>query len=327
LVGFRESLLNVRPKKSSAKSDNIARIVRILFLLILTFASVLAESSNVPPLPYHPVENWAKLPGGWNLGECSGVAVDRDDNVWVFNRGPHPVIQFDRTGKMLQAWSDVPVKSAHGIRVDPQGNIWLIDVAGHKILKMSPQGRVLMVIGAVGDAPGDQTSKDAFNRPTNIAFAANGDFFVSDGYVNSRVARFNRDGDYLAQWGSKGTGDSQFNIVHDVVLDSKGRLLVADRENGRIQVFDQDGNLQKIWSELGGAWGLAYSPVEDAVYMADGKNDRLVKIDMEGRIIGILGSHGRTLGKFHFPHSVAIDSTGAIYVAEIRNWRVQKFVK
>lgn len=301
--------------------------MRTLIFFSLTLAAALAEGPSVPVLPYHAVDNWAKLPAGWNLGECSGVAVDRKDNVWVFNRGPHPVIEFDRTGKMLQAWSDVPVKSSHGIRVDPEDNVWLIDVAGHKVLKMSPQGRVLMIIGGVGDAPGDQTSKDAFNRPTNIAFGPNGDFFVSDGYVNARVAKFNKDGDYLKQWGSKGTGENQFNIVHDVVFDSKGRLLVADRENSRIQVFDQDGKLLKIWPDLGAAWGLAYSPKEDVVYMADGRNDRVVKIDMDGHITGVLGSHGRTSGKFHYPHSVAIDSTGALYVAEIRNWRVQKFVK
>ncbi|MDQ6676935.1 MAG: peptidyl-alpha-hydroxyglycine alpha-amidating lyase family protein [Acidobacteriota bacterium] len=301
--------------------------MRTLPLITLALATAFAESSKIPALPYHAVENWAKLPAGWNLGECSGVAVDRNDNVWVFNRGPHPVIEFDRTGKMLQAWSEVPVKSAHGIRVDPQGNIWLIDVAGHKVLKMSAQGRVLMVIGGVGDAPGDQTSKDAFNRPTNVAFAANGDFFVSDGYVNSRVVKFNRDGEYLKQWGSKGTGDNQFNIVHDVVFDSRGRLLVADRENARVQIFDQDGTLLNIWPDLGAAWGLAYSSMEDAVYLADGRNDRVVKLNMEGHITGVLGSHGRIPGKFNYPHSLAIDSTGALYVAEIRNWRVQKFVK
>ncbi len=140
-----------------------------LRILLLSTTLLFAQTPNAPPgppLPYHYVEGWAKLPAGWNLGECSGVAVDKKDNVWVFNRGPHPVIQFDRDGKMLQAWNEVPVKSSHGIRVDPDGNVWLIDVAGHKVLKMSPQGRVLMVLGGVGDAAGTQTSKDAFNRPT-----------------------------------------------------------------------------------------------------------------------------------------------------------------
>lgn len=294
-----------------------------LFLLTTIGSCLLAQ----PTLPYRPVENWAKLPAGWNLGECSGVALDRNDNVWVFNRGPHPVIQFDSTGKMLRAWSEVPVKSAHGIRVDPDGNVWLIDVAGHKVLKMTPEGHVLMVIGAVGDAAGTQTSKDAFNRPTNVGFAANGNFFITDGYVNSRVVEFTKGGEYVKQWGGKGTGDNEFNIVHDVVLDPRGRLYVADRENNRIQIFDQEGKFLGKWTTFGAAWGLAYYAPENAIYVADGRNDRVVKLNMEGQVIGTLGEHGKEPGKFHYPHSIAVDRTGAIYVAEIRNWRVQKFVK
>jgi DNA-binding beta-propeller fold protein YncE len=294
-------------------------------LLLLFTAAGLALAQG--PLPYHPLENWAKLPAGWNLGECSGVAVDKNDNVWVFNRGAHPVIEFDSAGKMLRAWSEVPVKSSHGIRVDPEGNIWLIDVAGHKVLKMSPEGRVLMVIGAVGDAAGNQTSTDAFNRPTNVGFAPDGNFFITDGYVNSRVAKFTAGGDYIKQWGAKGTGDNEFNIVHDIVLDSRGRLYVADRENSRIQIFDQEGKFLGKWTDIGAAWGLAYVARENAIYMADGRNDRVVRLNMEGQVTGTLGSHGKTAGKFHYPHSIAVDSTGAIYVAEIRNWRVQKFVK
>jgi sugar lactone lactonase YvrE len=289
---------------------------------------LLAQSPNSPKGPalhYHAVEDWAKLPAGWNLGECSGVAVDKDDNVWVFNRGPHPVIEFSKSGQMLRAWTEVPVKSSHGIRVDPAGNVWLIDVAGHKILKMSPEGRVLMAIGAVGDAPGTQDMKDAFNRPTNVAFGKDGGFFISDGYVNARVVRYSKDGDYLKQWGAKGTGDGQFDLVHDVVFDSRGRLYVADRNNWRIQIFDQDGKFLGKWANIGDPWGIDYVARENAIYMVDGQNDQLVRLNMEGQITGILGSHGKTPGKFHYPHAVAVDSTGAIYVAEIRNWRVQKF--
>lgn len=303
--------------------------IRMLCLSLLV-SLALAETPVVPvgpALPYHPVENWAKLPAGWNLGECSGVAVDKSDNVWVFNRGSHPVIQFNSSGKMLQAWNDVPVKSSHGIRVDPEGNIWLIDVAGHKVLKMSPSGHILMVIGAAGGAAGDQNAKYAFNRPTNVAFAADGSFFVTDGYGNSRVAKFTKDGDYIRQWGAKGTGDNEFNIVHDIVTDSSGKLYVADRENHRIQIFDQDGKFLGKWPNLGAAWGLAYVPRENVFYQSDGVNDQVIKVDKEGQVLGVLGGHGKAAGKFHYPHSVAVDSTGAIYVAEILNWRVQKFVK
>ena len=276
---------------------------------------------------YHTVDDWAKLPEGWYFGECTGVAVDKADNVWIFNRGPHPVMQFNSSGKMLQAWNEAPIKSSHGIRVDPDGNVWLIDVAGHKVLKMSPTGHLLMVLGAVGGATGDQNAKYAFNRPTNVGFAPDGSFFITDGYGNSRVVKYSKEGEYIKQWGSKGTGDNQFNIVHDIVVDKAGKLFVADRENHRIEIYDQEGAFLGQWPDLGAAWGLAYVPREDVFFLSDGVNDRVTKLDNKGKVLEVIGSHGKTPGKFHYPHSVAVDSTGAIYVAEVLNWRVQKFVK
>jgi len=127
--------------------------MRLLFPLILVSALPgLAQLKSGPPLPYHAVEGWAKLPAGWNFGETSGVDVDKNDNVWVFNRGAHPVVQLNKSGRMLQAWPDVPAKSSHGIRVDADGNIWTIDVAGHRLMKFTPAGALLMFIGSVGGA-------------------------------------------------------------------------------------------------------------------------------------------------------------------------------
>ncbi|MFN7996431.1 MAG: peptidyl-alpha-hydroxyglycine alpha-amidating lyase family protein [Bryobacteraceae bacterium] len=294
----------------------------------LAFACALpAQIKSGPPLPHKLVPDWPHLPKGWNLGECSGVAVDKQDNVWVFNRGAHPILQFDSAGNLLQSWPGEMVKSAHGIRIDRDGNVWAIDVQGNTILKFGPDGHLRMVLGGVGGAPGDNDSKDAYNRPTNVAFAPNGDFFISDGYGNSRVVKYNKDGDYLLHWGRHGTGDGEFNLVHDIVLDDSERLYVADRNNARVQIFDVNGKYLGKWTDVGVPWGLDYVSREKAIYMCDGVNGRVVKLSLDGQILGVLGSPGKAPGKFDFAHQIAVDSTGAIYVAEIKNWRVQKFAK
>src|SRR4029077_19942842 len=118
----------------------------LLALLAMPALLVCAELKSGPAMNYAVVDGWAKLPAGWNFGETSGVDVDKNDNVWVFNRGAHPVIEFDKSGKMLRAWSEVPLTTAHGIRVDADGNIWLIDVAAHRVMKFTPAGRLLMML-------------------------------------------------------------------------------------------------------------------------------------------------------------------------------------
>ncbi len=295
------------------------------FALFMASLPACGQLQSGPPLPHGLVEGWPQLPAGWNFGEVSGVDVDRNDNVWVFNRGPHPVIQFDRNGKMLQAWKDVPVKSSHGIRVDPGGNVWLVDVAGNAVIKCSPQGRVLMVFANAGGTPGNNGSRYAYNRPTSLAFHPNGDFYVSDGYVNSRIVRYHKDGTYVQHWGKKGAGDGEFDIAHDVAIDSRGRIYAADRNNSRVQIFDADGKFLAKWTDLGSPWGLYYTPREDMIYMCDGVNNRVIKVTLDGQVRGVLGGFGKAPGKFDFAHHLAVDSTGSIYVAEIRNWRVQKF--
>lgn len=296
-------------------------------VVLLALPCLAGELKTGPALPYKVVPGWAKLPKGMNLGECSGVTVDGRDHVWVFNRGNHPVIEFDQGGNMVQAWPDVKVVSSHGMRVSPDGSVWGVDVKGHVVFQYDRDGRIHMVLGARQGTPGANDSHDAFNEPTGIAFAPDGSFFITDGYVNSRVVKFNRDGEYLMHWGKKGTGDGEFNLVHDVVIDSRGLLYVADRTNQRVQIFDQQGKFLGKWTGIGAPWGLHYARSENAIYMCDGLNNRVVKLDMEGRVVGTFGSYGKAPGKLDFAHNIAVDSTGAIYVAEIKNWRVQKFVK
>jgi len=304
------------------------RLRSYVFLLFFVFAAMISVSGQLKtgaPLPHQVVKDWAKLPKGWNFGECSGVAIDKQENVWVFNRGSHPVIQLDRNGNFLQAWPDVVIKSSHGISVDAEGNIWCVDVKGHVVIKYNTEGRVLMILGNRQGTPGNNDSHDAFNEPTGVAFGKNGDLYISDGYVNSRVIKFNRDGEYITHWGRKGTGDGEFNLVHDVCLDSEEKVYVADRANSRVQIFDTNGKFLGKWTDVGQPWGLAYSRKENCVYMADGLNNRIVRLSLDGQIQGVLGSYGKTPGKLDFAHNIAIDSAGALYVAEIKNWRVQKF--
>ena len=292
-------------------------------------AEQLAKLKTGPPLPYKVVANWAQLPKGMNFGEASGVDVDRQGNVWVFNRGQHPVIQFDRSGKMLQAWNrdTFPVISSHGLRVGPDGNIWCVDVQGHVVFKLSPEGRVLMVLGNRQGVPGAGDSH-GFYQPTNVAFRPNGNVYVSDGYVNSRVVELTPQGDYLRQWGKKGSADGEFNLVHDVVVDSKARVYVADRTNERIQIFDENGKFLGKWTDIGAPWGLAYMPKEECIYMCDGKYNRILKLNMEGQVVGVLSSYGKAPGKVDYAHSIAVDPADAsLYTVEIKNWRVQKWVR
>jgi len=289
-----------------------------------------------PQLPYHLVAGWPDMPKGYNFGESSGVDVDKQDNVWIANRGAYPVMEFDKTGKFIQGWNDDTVRltssnthgtGAHGIRVDPDGNIWLVDVDGHLLHKYNQQGRRLMVIGTRQGTPSNNDSQVGFNRPTNLWFLPNRDFYVTDGYGNSRVIEFNKNGEYIRHWGTPGKGDSQFTLPHSVTVDSKGTVYVADRVNKRVQVFTPEGQFITKWTDVGQPWGLYYVAKENVIYMCDGLYNRITKISLEGKVLGQMGSFGKAPGKLDFAHEIAVDSQGSIYVAEIKNLRVQKWVR
>lgn len=295
-----------------------------LILLSAVCASLYAQIQTGPPLPYRAVEGWAHLPKGWNFGEVSAVDVDRNDNVWVFSDGPHPVIELDRNGKFLQAWPEFLGKKPHGLRVGPDGNIWTVDLESHRVMKWTPDGRFIMLIGTGSPAP-DNNAKYAFNRPANLNFGPQGDLFVADGYGNSRVVHYSKDGEYLGQWGTKGSGDGEFNLVHDIAFDSQGRIYVADRLNQRVQIFDAQFRFLGKWTDLGTIQGLYYVKREDVLYMCD-LNARVLKVNLDGKVLGTIGSFGKSPGKIDVPHYIAVDSTGAVYVADFRNWRIDKFV-
>ncbi|MBI4658212.1 MAG: 6-bladed beta-propeller [Verrucomicrobia bacterium] len=293
----------------------------VLATCFLTAATGLGDD-KWPELPYKLVADWPALPAAWNFGEVPGVAVDAKENVYVFNRSPHPLMQFTSSGKFLRSLLEGMVTSAHGVRIDHEGNIWVADHNGHTVLKLNPAGRIMMVLGR-RDTPG--TTEMNFNRPTDVAVAPTGEIYVSDGYGNSRVMKFSRDGRFLAQWGKKGSAPGEFNLPHSIVLDAAGQVYVADRENHRIQIFTPDGKFVKEWKGFGSPWGLAIAP-NGEIFMADGYANRVLKLAPDGRVLGALGSPGKLPGQFAYAHHLAVGKRGELYVAEILNWRVQKFV-
>ena len=293
----------------------------LVLLAVLTVAVPVPAESDFPSMRYEVDPDWPLLPPGWNFGEVAGVAADNRGHVFVFHRGEHPIMEFAPDGRMVRSWGEGLFIRPHAVRVDPEGNIWTVDNDTHQVLKMDSSGRVRMVVGRYEQ--GGETEEN-FNRPTDVAFAPNGDFYVSDGYVNSRVVRFSKEGRYITAWGKKGDGEGEFNIPHTIAVDRQGRVYVGDRENYRVQIFDPDGNFLTQWRHVGAPWGLELRP-DDTLFIADGYNDRILKVTLEGKVLGAFGTNGRMPGELNFAHHLAIDPSGNIFVSEIKNQRAQKF--
>jgi sugar lactone lactonase YvrE len=274
-------------------------------------------------LSYEPVDGFFEVPAGKNLGEASGVAVAPDGHVFVFNRGPDPIMEFDAEGRYLRSFGHGIAPRPHGMRLDRHGNLWVTDVGTHVVLRLDREGRVTMVLGRHGRAGKE---KDLFDQPTDVGFGPNDEIFVTDGYGNSRVVKFDKDGNYVEEWGEAGNGPGQFKTPHTIAVDGgRNRVYVGDRDNFRTQVFDLDGNLVEEWTAPGAPWGFALAG-DGTLFMADGYAERVVHVSADGKALGALGGKGKGPGRFHFAHAVAIGGDGSLYVAEIRNWRVQKFV-
>jgi DNA-binding beta-propeller fold protein YncE len=207
------------------------------------------------------------------------------------------------------------------LRIDADDNIWTTDDGNQLVLKFDPSGNVLLVLGRLNLAA---EANWLFNRPTDVAFAKNGDIYVADGYGNSRVVKFDRDGNYIKAWGKYGTGPSEFNAPHSVAVDKEGRVYVADRENQRIQLFDADGNFIKQWKGIGYPYGLVITP-DQHVWMVDGGYDRIVELDQNGKILGAFGEPGHKPGQMGWGHYIAMGPDHTIYLADVLNWRFQAF--
>jgi len=296
---------------------------------------------------YQVVHGWPELPPGEILGQATGVDVDSKGNVWVFHRAgrewsePFPVEPINRatvwvfdgrTGRLLKSWGANTFVMPHGLTIDHDDNVWLTDVGLHQVFKFTPDGRQLLVLGEAR-VPGNDPRH--FNKPTDVAVARDGTFFVSDGYGNARVLKFAADGTLLLTWGSQGAGPGEFDLPHGIALDEQGRVLVADRSNARVQVFDQSGKFLGQWqgAQLGRPYAAAVGQ-KNRVFIADGGDqpkappDRagIAIVDADGQFITRFGRFGNYDGQFRLAHDIAVAKDGSVYVVDAWGQRVQKFV-
>ena len=353
------------------------RIAIVLGFLLCAPLGLLAQQA-APEIPFDSAPNVVKLPDNLYLGEVSGVAVNSKGHIFIFSRGSTTgpaysaaaaqLLEFDRDGKYIReighnlyAWS-----FAHMVKADPHDNIWVTDKGSDMVIKFTPEGRVAMVFGRKQEASDEETGPlkhpnpplpaepGRFRQVTDVAFDAADNTFISDGYINSRVAKVDKDGNWLKSWGERGNGPGQFNTPHSIAVDAKGNVYVSDRGNHRIQVFDGEGNfLRQIVIDVpvppgakpaignipgeaqlaagtftpGSPWTTCITPGPNQVlYSADAWPGRIYKLTLDGQVLGVLGESGKQLRQFGWIHELACPSENVLWVGELLNWRVQKLV-
>ena len=346
------------------------------WILVLWFLLSISLVAQQPPqIPYQSVSDFLKFPPDVYLGEVAGVAVNSQGHVFVFSRGgttgpaygagAAQLLEFGADGNFLReighhlyAWS-----FAHSVKIDKDDNIWVADKGSVMVIKFNPAGRVMMVFGRKQEASDEGTEPlrhpkpplppvdGMFRQVTDMAWDAAGNTYISDGYINSRVAKVDKDGNWLKSWGEPGDGPGQFNTPHSIAVDAQGRVYVADRGNRRIQVFDGEGKfLRQITIDVpvdpdarpaignkptattgamspGAPWTVCITPGPHPVlFSSDGYPGRIYKLTLDGKVLGVLGESGKQLKQFGWVHEIACPSETEIYVAELLNWRVQKLI-
>ena len=314
---------------------------------------------NTPQIPYDAV-SLPLMPEGHTIGETEGVALNSKKHLFVYTRsgntGPArgaqaaELFEFDQAGKYVKEWGQnaYGFSFAHAIRFDKDDNLWVVDEGSNMVMKFNPQGLVTMVLGRKDEAvdylerfleearhtdpaaitqPGSGAGRGGnFGRPTDVAFDTQGNIFVADGYNNSRVAKFTKDGDFVKSIGSRGTAPGQFNTPHTIASDAKGNIYVGDRGNSRIQVFDPDLNPVRMISNVRAPWAVCITPPnaqgQQFLFSADA-GGKIYKEDLEGHLLGWFGTIGKKVGQFYWVHEMHCVSENELYLGEAQNWRVQ----
>jgi DNA-binding beta-propeller fold protein YncE len=345
----------------------------IAVILFLAATPLLAQQPR--EIRFQAVLNFLKLPPDLYLGEATGVAVNSKGHVFVFSRGSTTgpayaaaaaqLLEFAPDGKFLReighhlyAWS-----FAHTVKVDMDDNIWVTDKGSDMVIKFNPEGRVAMVFGRKQEASDEGTEPlkhvkpplppvdGMFRQVTDVAWDTSGNTYISDGYVNSRIAKVDKDGSWLKSWGEPGDQPGQFNTPHSIAVDAQNNVYVADRGNRRIQVFDTNGKFLRQFTidvpmpadarpaignkptsttgtmSPGAPWAICITPAPNQVlYASDAFPGRIYKLSLDGKVLGVLGKSGKQPGQFGWIHEIACPSENELYVAELLNWRVQKLI-
>jgi sugar lactone lactonase YvrE len=348
-------------------------VTRSIFALLLALATPAFAQQAVPEIPFDSASTVLQLPADVYLGEVAGVAVNSKKHIFVFHRGnvngpafgaaAAELLEFDQNGKYLRTIGKglYALAYAHTVRVDKNDNIWIVDKGSDMVVKFTPEGRVAMVFGRKKEAsdkaePWERVNPPAahvngqFRQPTDVTWDNDGNIFISDGYINARIAKYDRNGDWVASYGTHGSGPLQFNTPHSIASDAAGNLYVADRGNRRIQVLDPNGKLLReikidvpapadaqpaignpigpnapLQSQPGAPWAVCINPgANQFLYVADAYPGRIYKLTLDGKVIGMLGKAGKQLKQFGWIHEMACPSENELYVGEILNWRVQK---
>jgi hypothetical protein len=355
---------------------------RLAMLGLLFTAPALAQTppAAVPRIPFESVPNLLKLPPDLYLGEVSGVAVNSKGHIFAFSRGntigpayaagAAQLLEFAPDGRFIReighnlyAWS-----FAHSVKVDPQDNIWVTDKGSDMVIKFDQAGRVAMVFGRKQEASDEDTGPrkhpnpplppidGMFRQVTDITWDTAGNGYISDGYINARIAKVSPDGAWLGSFGTPGDQPGQFNTPHSIAIDAQNNVYVADRGNRRIQVFDTAGKLERVITidvpfdpatkpvignmpnqtppagtaqtfVAGAPWAICITPgPHQVLYASDSYPGRIYKLSLDGKVLGVLGEGGRMPKQFGWIHEMACPSENTLFVAELLNWRVQKLI-
>jgi len=336
---------------------NGCRPVLIAFVLLClsapSFAQSKAKAQNVNEIPYDSVANFFKTPANIYFGEGIGVATNSKGHVFVYTRsGETRLFEFDQNGNFVREIGQglYGLVFAHAVRVDKDDNVWVVDEGSNMVIKFTPAGRVAMTLGrrpeaveeltnftGQGSAP-NSNRPYSFNRPTDVGWDAQGNIFVTDGYGDNRVVKYDKNGRFIKSAGTQGTGPGQLRLPHTMAMDAQGNVYIGDRSNARVQVWDNDLNPKAIYDQVGNPWAVCISPpphqylfVSNSVpdngdSRAAAQTGEIYKMELDGTIIGRFGKAGKALKEFSTVHEIDCRNPNELFVSEITAWRVQKIL-